>query len=125
ILGRPLECTCGTLGQLPIVVVQVVQEPGAPLCRRVGPRALETAGDGVAALAAAEAVLPAEALQLEGSGLWLGPDVRSRGGGTVGLAERVAANDQRSRLLVVHRHAGERLADDPGGSQRIRLAVRA
>ena len=29
----------------------------------------------------------------------------------VGLAERVAADDERDRLLVVHRHAAERLAD--------------
>ena len=32
---------------------------------------------------------------------------------TVGLAERVAAGDERHRLLVVHRHAAERLADVP------------
>ena len=31
--------------------------------------------------------------------------------GAVGLAEGVAAGDQRDGLLVVHRHAEERLAD--------------
>ena len=65
ILGRPLEGAGGALGQLPFIVEQVVQEPMAPLRRGVGPGALEAAGDRVAALAAAEAVLPAKALQLE------------------------------------------------------------
>src|ERR1700716_3553780 len=39
------------------------------------------------------------------------------------LAERVAANDERDRLLIVHRHTTEGLSNVPGGSQRIRVAV--
>ena len=35
--------------------------------------------------------------------------------GAVGLAEGVAAGDERDGLLVVHRHAAERLADVAGG----------
>src|SRR3981081_4866664 len=35
----------------------------------------------------------------------------------------MAADDERNRLLVVHRHAGEGLANVPGGSQRIRVAA--
>ena len=41
------------------------------------------------------------------------------------LAERVAADDERNRLLVVHRHASERLADVPGGGLRIGIAAGA
>ena len=41
----------------------------------------------------------------------------------MGLAERVAADDERKRLLVVHRHATEGLSNVPGGSQRIGVAV--
>ena len=44
--------------------------------------------------------------------------------GAVRLAERVTAGDERDRLLVVHRHAGERLADVHGGGERIGIAVR-
>ena len=44
--------------------------------------------------------------------------------GAVGLAESVAAGDQRDGLLVVHRHALEGLADVPRRGDRIRLAVR-
>ena len=44
--------------------------------------------------------------------------------GAVGLAEAVAAGDQRDGLLVVHRHAAEGLADVLGRRQRIRVAVR-
>ncbi len=55
----------------------------------------------------------------------LGPDVLAGIGRAVGLAERVSAGDERHRLLVVHRHAGERLPDVPGRGDRIRVAVRA
>jgi hypothetical protein len=43
----------------------------------------------------------------------------------VGLAERVAAGDERDGLLVVHRHAGERLADVARRGERVRVAVGA
>src|SRR6185503_3688078 len=62
-------------------------------------------------------------LLLEGSSLWLRPDVIGRRARTVGLAERVAADDERRRLLIVHGHTGEGLADVPGGSQGVRPAV--
>ena len=54
----------------------------------------------------------------------LGPHMGLRAG-AVGLAEGVAAGDQRDGLLVVHRHAGEGLADVRGRRERVRLAVRA
>src|SRR5262249_11502936 len=40
-------------------------------------------------------------------------------------AECVPAGDERDRLLVVHRHATERLPDVPGCGERVRVAVRA
>ena len=43
----------------------------------------------------------------------------------MGLAERVTAGDQRHGLLVVHRHAAERLADVARRRHRIGVAVRA
>ena len=43
----------------------------------------------------------------------------------MGLAEAVAAGDQRDGLFVVHRHAAERLADILGRGERIGVAVRA
>jgi hypothetical protein len=76
-----------------------------------GPGALEAAGDGVGALAGAEAVLPAEALLLERRASGSGPTYLRPVAGAVRLAEGVAAGDQRHGLLVVHRHAGEGLAD--------------
>ena len=42
----------------------------------------------------------------------------------MGFAEGVAAGDQRDGLFVVHRHAGESLADVLRRGGRIRLAVR-
>ena len=42
----------------------------------------------------------------------------------MGLAERVPAGDERHRLLVVHRHAAEGLANVPRGGDGIRVAVR-
>src|SRR5207247_7244313 len=80
------------------------------------------AGDRVHTLAASEGVLPAEALLLNRGSLGFRADVPGFGR-TVGLADRVAADDERQRLLVIHRHAAEGLPDVPGGGQRIRVAV--
>ena len=41
------------------------------------------------------------------------------------LAKRMASGNQGDRLLVIHRHAGEGLADVVGSSQRIGLAIGA
>ena len=123
IRGRPLLRAGGARRQLPLVLVQVVQEAVVPLRRVVRPGALEPAGDRVGALAGAEGVPPAQALCLDRAALGLRTDVL-RAGGAVALAEGVAADDERHRLLVVHRHAGEGLADVPGRRQRIRVAVR-
>ena len=124
VLGLELPGTGGALRQLPLVAVQDLQVAVAPLRRRGRPHDLEAAGDGVAGLAGAERALPAQPLLLDRGTLRLGPDaiVRTR---AVGLAEGVAADDQRGGLLVVHRHPAERLADVDGGGQRIRLAFRA
>ena len=42
----------------------------------------------------------------------------------MGFAEAVTAGDQRDGLLVIHRHAEERLADVLGGGERVGIAVR-
>ncbi len=42
----------------------------------------------------------------------------------MGFAEGVTAGDERNRLFVVHRHAGEDLTDIPGRRDRIRVALR-
>src|SRR4029077_14673569 len=74
-------------------------------------------------LACAEAALPAEALLLDACGFGRGTHM-GLGAGAVGLAEGVPAGDERHRLLVVHGHAGERLADIPGRRDGVRVAVR-
>src|SRR5688572_32441748 len=43
----------------------------------------------------------------------------------MGLAERMPAGDERNGLLVVHRHATERLPDEFRGKERIRVATRS
>ena len=123
IRSRPLVGAGGALGQLPLVLEQGGEEGVVPLHRGRGPDPLEPARPGVAAVAVAERVLPAQPLQLERGGLGIETDVIV-GDGAVGLAERVAAGDQRDRLLVVHRHPAERLADVAGRGDRIRVAVR-
>ena len=123
-LRLPLVRTGRALRQFPFVAEQVPEEVVAPLRGRGGPGDFQTAGDGVAAFARAESALPAEALLLEAGRFRLRPHVGRRAG-AVGLAEGVAAGDERHRLLVVHRHASEGLADIPGRSDRIGVAVRA
>ena len=125
VLRLPLVRAGRALGQLPLVAEQVLEEAVVPLRRRRRPGDLEAAGDRVAALAGAEAVLPAEALLLERGALGLRADVAVGVGRAVGLAEGVAAGDQRDGLLVVHRHPAERLADVAGRGERVRVAVRA
>ena len=67
---------------------------------------------------------PAEPLVGEAGRLGLGP-VELRLGRAVHLAEGVATDDQRDGLLVVHRHAAERLADVLGRLLRVRDPVGA
>src|SRR5262249_21884494 len=123
-LGFPLIRAGGALGQLPVILEQVLKEVVAPRRRRRGPGDLETAGDGVITLAGSERALPTEPLLLDGGPLRLRAHV-GRFAGAVRLAKAVTARDQRDGLLVVHRHAAEGLADVPGGGDRIRLAVRS
>ena len=108
--GLVLRLAGGALRQLPLVVVQVLHEVVVPPGGVGGPGAFQAAGDRVAGLAAAEAASPAQALRLYAGALRLGADVGLRGG-AMRLAERVPAGDERNRLLVVHRHAGERGAN--------------
>src|SRR5438309_2373107 len=42
----------------------------------------------------------------------------------MGLADRVDADDERKRLLVIHRHAAERLSNELCRKGRIRVAAR-
>ncbi len=123
-LRDPLIGTRRALLELPFEAEQVLEEVVAPLRGRRGPGDLETAADGVAALARAVAAPPAQALGLEWRCLRFRADVR-RGARSVRLAERMPTGDQRDRLLVVHRHAPERVADVLRGRERVRVAVGA
>jgi hypothetical protein len=60
------------------------------------------------------------ALVFDGAAFWLRSDQR-RIAGAMGLAEGVTASNQRDGLLVVHRHAEERLADVLGRGEGVRL----
>ena len=120
---RPLLRTGRAGRQLPVVCVQVLEEAVVPLRGLVGPGTLEPACERVGAVAAVDAVLPAEALVLDRRCLRLRPDELGRDR-AVRLAEGVAADDERYRFLVVHRHATEGLSDVVGGGQRIGVAVR-
>src|SRR5262249_58234329 len=94
------------------------------LRRLAGAGPLEPARDRVVALAAAKPVLPAETLLLQAGALRFATDVLGGRSGTVRLADRVAADDERHRLLVVHRHAGERLPNVLPCEGRVRVAAR-
>ena len=100
----------GALGQLPFDAEQVREEIVAPLGRRLRPGDFEAAGDGVAGEAGAERAGPAHAHRLDAGAFGIGADVIGHAG-AVGLAEGVAAGDQRDGLLVVHAHALEGFAN--------------
>jgi len=120
----PAPAAAGALLGRPLVVEQIVEVARVPLGRRLRPRPLDAARDGVLAFAGAVVALPAQALVLDRRGLGLGADVLFGVGRAVDLPERVPAGDERDRLLVVHRHPTERLADVRSGRLRVRVAVR-
>ena len=121
-LGNPLMRTGRALREFPLVAEQVLEEVVAPLRGRGGPGDFQAAGDRVAADAGAEAASPAEALLVETGIFGIGPHIGRRAG-AVGLAEGMAAGDERYRLLVVHGHALEGFADIDRRGDRIGIAV--
>ena len=123
ILRLPLLGAGRALGQLPFVFEQVLEEVVAPFGRRLHPGDFGAAGDGVGADAGAVLALPAEALIFQRTAFRVRSHQR-RIAGAVGLAEGVAAGNQRDGFFVVHRHAEEGFADVLGGRERVRIAVR-
>src|SRR6476659_4978785 len=124
VLGHPLVRAGRGLLQLPLVAEEDLEVLVVPTRRVVGPRHLEARGDGVRALARLVGALPAEALRLERGALGLRAD-QVGVTGAMGLAEGVATGDECDGLLVVHRHAGEGLADVARGGHRVGVAVGA
>src|SRR5262249_22760266 len=110
--------------QLQFIFEQFLEKAVAPLRRRRAPGDFRTTGDRVFAFARAELALPAKALFLDQRSFRLGADQHGIAG-AVSLAEAVSTSDERNRLLVVHRHALEGLANVDGGGNRIRLEVRS
>src|SRR4029078_7654110 len=100
VLGDPLVRAGRALRELPLVAEQELEEVVAPPGRRGGPGDLQARRDRVGALAGAEPRLPTQALLLERRTLGLRAD-QVGVAGTVRLAERVAAGDERDGLLVV------------------------
>src|ERR1700678_2850131 len=122
--GFPLVRAAGALGEFPLKFEQVVEEPVGPLRGRGGPGNLEAAGDRVAGDAGLVGAAPAEALVFNRRAFGLVGEVGTRAG-AVGLAEGVAARDQRNRLFVVHGHAAEGDTDVFGRTCGVWLALGA
>ncbi len=112
------------LGQFPFIAEQIVEEIVAPLRWGRGPGDFRAAADRVIALASAKFTLPAQALLLDTGGLGFRADKR-RIASAVGFAKGMTAGNECNRFFIVHCHAGKSLADIPGSSERIRVAVGA
>src|SRR5262252_1517685 len=98
VLRLPLMRAGRALREFPLVAEQVLEVVVAPLRGRRGPGDFQAAGDRVSALAGAEFVSPAKALLGEVSRFGIRSTIGSRGG-SVSLAEAMAADDERHRLL--------------------------
>ena len=123
VLRLPLIRAGRTLGQLPLVAVKDLQVAVVPLGRGMGPDDLQAAGERVVAdTGAGVAVGPAEAHLVQRSRRGLGAH-QVGVAVAMGLAERMAADDQSRGLDIVHRHPAERLADIDGRGHRIRLTL--
>ena len=124
ILWHPLPCTRWALGQLPVITQQHIQVAHIPFDRIGCPGPFQTTGDGIAALAAAEAALPAEALLFNACCFRLCADVGSITC-TMDLTEGVAAGGQCHGFVIVHCHASKGFANVASRRQWIRIAIRA
>src|SRR5262245_47334789 len=109
VLRLPLMRAGRALREFPLVAEQVLEVVVAPLRGRRGPGDFQAAGDRVSAPACAKFACPAKAL-LSDAGRFGIRSTIGVSGGSVSLAEAMAADDERHRLLVVHRHAPEGFA---------------
>src|SRR5262249_13129457 len=123
ILGKPLVRTGWALSELPLIGEQVFQIVVVPLHRVSSPCALQPAADRIDPAAVAVTVLPTQTWVCDACGLRIGTDIAARIRSPVSFAERVPAGDERNGLLVIHRHAAERLPDVPCRGNWIRLLV--
>src|SRR5439155_23065906 len=95
----------------------------APLGWSGSPRAFQPAGDGMCTVAVAEGVLPAEALLLDIGAFGFSANILGRDPRAMGFTEGVSAGYQRNRFHVIHRHAGEGLADIARRRNRVRTSI--
>ena len=124
IFGHPLVGSGGAFGQLPVVVEEILEVVIAPLGGSLRPGDLEAAGDRVGSFATTEAADPSEALLLDRCGLGFRADMAGRAG-SMSLTKGVSTGDKGNGFLVIHRHAGEGLADIARRGDRVRIAVGA
>src|ERR1700761_5949766 len=92
-LGLPLMCAARALGQLPLVLEEVLEEVVAPLRRRAGPGDFQPARDGIAGNAGCIGARPSETLLFDCRTFRLCANVRRRGSCPMRLAEGVSAGD--------------------------------
>ena len=121
---RPLQSARWAACLFPFELEQVFEVAVVPLGRVGRPAPLDAVGHRELARAGAFGIVPAEAHLLD----WRHFRRRADTVGlhhAVALAEGVAARDQRHRLLVVHRHAGERDADVVRGRHWIAAGIGA
>ena len=123
VLGLPLVCACGALGEFPLVAEEVLKIVIAPLGRGGGPCTFQSTGDGVLGVTRAEGVVPAHALLLDGGSSRFAANIFGRICSAVRLSESVSAGDQCHGFFVVHRHAAEGFPDIAGSRHRIGIAV--
>ena len=121
--GYPLLGPGGALREIPIVPEKRVEIAIVPLGRGRRPSAFQATADRIATGAAAVAVLPAQAHFLDRGRFRFASHVLVGIRRAMGLAESVAACDERDGLFVIHRHSAEGFANVFGGSQSARIAV--
>ena len=124
VLRHPLVRAGRTLGEFPFVAEQHIEIAVVPFRRVRFPRAFDTAGGGMNALARTECVDPAQALGFDRCGFGFRSD-QFRIAGTVCFTEGVTTSDQCDGFLIVHRHATEGLAYVATGGDRIGFSVGA
>ena len=112
------------LGQFPFIAKQQIEIAVIPFDRIGGPRAFNTAGDGIAALARSIGAFPAKAHFFDRRSFRFSPDQR-RVTRTMRLAKGMTTGNQSNGFLVIHRHTAKGLAHILGAGQWIWVTIRA
>ena len=124
-LWNPLLCTCGALGQFPLITEKVPEKIITPFCWCGSPGTFKTTCDRIACISCTISIFPAQPLLFNTCCCGFTSYICGRISGPVCFTECMSASNQCDCFLIIHGHPGKCFADITGGCQRIRITIRS